>query len=270
MNRRHRLHAAVFATGSAVSIWLAGSAAADEVVIGSIADATLYESSTGSLANGAGQHLFTGVGNAVKRGVLRFDVVSTVPAGSTIDQVELTLSMSRTIAPGVLNQLYRVTAPWTEGPTDPFGQEGSGDSSQPSDVTWIHTSYDTGLWSNPGGDFATTPSAAVAVSGLGSYTWGSTPEMVADVQLWLDAPSSNHGWLLRGDETGSFTAKRFDTREHPDPAVRPALRIVYTPAPPPTPTPPSPGIAVNTVTPAGIVALVAMLGLAGLAALRRR
>ena len=52
--------------------------------------------------------------------------------------------------------VYRVTAPWTEGPTDPFGQEGSGDSSQPSDVTWIHTSYDTGLWSNPGGDFATT------------------------------------------------------------------------------------------------------------------
>jgi len=248
---------------------LAGPARADEVVVAPVADATLYESSTGSLANGAGQHLFTGVGNAVKRGVLRFDVAAAVPTGSTIDSVELTLNMSRTIASGNSNRLHRVLTAWTEGPTDASGEEGAGDPSQPGDVTWIHTTYDTAFWSTPGGDFVATESASTVVGGIGSYTWGSTPEMVADVQQWLDTPSTNHGWLLRGDEIGSFTAKRFDTREHPDPAVRPALRIVYTPAPPPTPTPPVPGVAVDTITPTGVLVLAALLALAGLVALRR-
>ena len=243
--------------------------AADEVVLTPVADATLYESSTGSLANGSGQHLFTGFGNAVKRGLLRFDVAASVPAGSTVDSVELTLHMSRTIAPGVLNELYRVTTAWTEGPTDPFGEEGTGDSSQVGDVTWIHTTFDTGLWTTPGGDAVPTPSAGMVVSDIGYYTWASTPEMVADVQLWLDAPAVNHGWTLRGDEDTAFTAKRFDTREHPDPLLRPVLRIVYTPAPQPTPTPPTPGVAVDTVTPTGVAALIVLLAVAGLLALRR-
>ena len=269
MRHHRRLPSIAMTAVTAASIWLAGPATADEVVIEPVADATLYESSTGDLANGAGQHLFTGVGNAIKRGVLRFDVASSVPVGSTIDAVALTLNMSRTIAPGNANRLHRVTTSWTEGPTDASGQEGAGDPSQPGDVTWIHTTYDSALWSTPGGDFVATESASIVVAGIGSYTWGSTPEMVADVQLWLDTPSSNHGWLLRGDEIGSFTAKRFDTREHPEVSVRPALRIVYTPAPPPTPTPPGPAVAIDTVTPAGIVFLVTLLALAGVVALRR-
>ena len=109
--------------------------------------------------------------------------------------------------------------------------------------------------------------AAVAAALAAGET--PSPEMVADVQQWLDTPSTNHGWLLRGDEIGSFTAKRFDTREHPDPTLRPALRIVYTPAPPPTPTPPVPGVAVDTVNPTGVLVLAALLALAGLVALRR-
>lgn len=269
MNSFQRLRSVVLSTAAITSIPLGGTATADEVVLAPAADATLYESTTGSLANGAGQHLFTGVGNAIKRGVLRFDVAGAVPAHSTIDEVELTLNMSRTIAPGVLNRLYRVTAAWTEGPSDPFGEEGSGDSSQPGDVTWIHTTFDTAFWSSPGGDFLTSESASIVVASIGSYTWGSTPEMVADVQLWLDTPSSNHGWLLRGDEIGSFTAKRFDTREHPDPAVRPALRVVYTPAPEPTPTPPVSGTPVATLNPIGLFVLIALLAIAGVVALRR-
>jgi hypothetical protein len=35
-------------------------AAADEVVLGTVQDATLYQDPDGALANGAGQHLFTG------------------------------------------------------------------------------------------------------------------------------------------------------------------------------------------------------------------
>jgi hypothetical protein len=52
--------------------------------------------------------------------------------------------------------------------------------------------------------------------------------MVADVQSWLDEPSGNHGWCVVGDETTAPSAKRFDSREHFDPAMRPVLTVDYT------------------------------------------
>ena len=51
--------------------------------------------------------------------------------------------------------------------------------------------------------------------------------MVSDVQMWLDAPSTNDGWLLLGNESTSSTTKRFDTKENLDPNVRPLLVITY-------------------------------------------
>ena len=51
--------------------------------------------------------------------------------------------------------------------------------------------------------------------------------MVTDVQMWLDAPSTNDGWLLLGNESTSSTTKRFDTKENPDPNARPRLVITY-------------------------------------------
>ena len=59
--------------------------------------------------------------------------------------------------------------------------------------------------------------------------------MVADVQSWLDNPANNFGWLVKGDESTSTTAKRFDSRQS---TVPPVLTIEYTQATPtPTPTP---------------------------------
>ncbi len=51
--------------------------------------------------------------------------------------------------------------------------------------------------------------------------------MVSDVQAWLDAPSTNDGWLLLGNETTSSTAKRFDTKENLDLNARPLLVVTY-------------------------------------------
>jgi hypothetical protein len=63
------------------------------------------------------------------------------------------------------------------------------------------------------GDAVTAASASVAVSGLGQYVFDSTPELVADVQLWVDDPESNAGWLLRSNTEAPFTARHFGTRE---------------------------------------------------------
>ena len=53
--------------------------------------------------------------------------------------------------------------------------------------------------------------------------------MASDVQAWVDSPSSNFGWILIGIETTPVTTKRFITRNHPDPNVRPSLVVNYTP-----------------------------------------
>ena len=54
---------------------------------------------------------------------------------------------------------------------------------------------------------------------------------MSDVQGWLDDPETNFGWVLLGNEESATTTKRFDSREHEDPTVRPVLRIEFTMSP---------------------------------------
>lgn len=68
------------------------------------------------------------------------------------------------------------------------------------------------------------------MGGAGYYVWQS-PEMIADVQAWLDNPAANFGWLLRGNESAASTAKRFATREELEPTFRPLLHVEYVPEP---------------------------------------
>jgi hypothetical protein len=53
--------------------------------------------------------------------------------------------------------------------------------------------------------------------------------MVADVQMWLDNPVSNFGWMIRGDETATRTARRYNSRENPAAGSRPRLIVQYMP-----------------------------------------
>lgn len=193
-------------------------------------DNTLYENPAGALSNGAGQSLFAGLTNDtfVRRAILHFDLASSaIPAASTIDSVRLTLNMRRTIAGSRTVALHRVTADWGEAGSNAGGAEGMGAPAQPGDATWIHQFYDTDLWAAPGGDFAAAASASVPVGNVGPYTWGSTAQLVADVQGWLDNPASNLGWILIGDESAKATAKQFDSRES-SVGIRPELRVFFT------------------------------------------
>jgi hypothetical protein len=55
--------------------------------------------------------------------------------------------------------------------------------------------------------------------------------LIADVQLWLNDPSTNAGWLFKSNELGTYLARRFGTREDIE-SQRPILTIEYTiPAP---------------------------------------
>lgn len=214
---------------------LAARAPAEVVLVPAARDNTLIETADGSLSNGAGPNFFAGAvaTGDIRRGLVAFDVSSHIPAGSTVTGVTLTLHMSRTPSSGELVSLHRVLADWGEGGSvGPMGG-GAGAPAEPGDATWLHRSFPGELWSMPGGDFDAAPLASLVVFGQGHYSWASTSALVSLVQEWIDEPTANFGLLVRGEESVDTTAKRFDSREHPDPAVRPVLVVEYTPVPAP-------------------------------------
>jgi hypothetical protein len=209
------------------------NASAATVSLPAAKDNTLFESLTGDLSNGAGQFLFAGTTATPlrRRGLIAFDIGSAIPTGARIDA--LRLRMSRTISGPLDMTLHRLNLNWGEGTSNANGQEGGGVTPSEGDATWTHAISPLTAWAELGGDFSSSTSAVQSVGGIGVYTWGSTPQLVADVQSWLDNPTSNYGWLLKGDETIDRSAKRFDSREHPTVANRPTLEIEYTVVPEP-------------------------------------
>lgn len=217
-----------------------GGSGPPNVTIQASQDNTLYEDTGGALSNGSGNFMFAGRTEGfqpnnqdppeVRRAVIKFDVAASgIPSGATIDSVFLRLEMSKTKSSGRVIRLHRLLADWGEGTSASIlPNEGGGADAAPGDATWLHTFFPNSLWTSAGGDFVSTPSDSALVGGISSYTWGSSARMVADVQGWLDTPGNNFGWILIGDEVGTGTAKRFNTRENPSAATRPRLQIFYT------------------------------------------
>jgi len=212
---------------------LEGRVVPTTIVLGPSKDNTLYQSIVGDISNGAGDSFFAGRvgtmgGGAIRRGVIGFDIADNIPAGSTINSATLSLHLSQT-RPGTQTvELHRLSADWGEGTSNANGSPGQGAPATTNDATWVYRFYSTATWANPGGDFVTTVSASTSVGSFGFYTWGSTAQMVADVQSWLDNPTSSFGWIVLGNESSSGTAKRFDTKENATEVNRPTLTIDYT------------------------------------------
>ena len=195
-------------------------------------DNTLIESPKGELSAGMSPTFFVGrtgqAAGSIRRGLIAFDIASAIPAGAKITSVKLTLNMKLGAGGGrpVQVSLHRLLADWGEGKSSAGGR---GAPASEGDATWIHTFYPKNLWATPGGDYVADESAAQAVAGVGAYTWGTTPQMVADVQGWLDVPKKSFGWLLLGDETQGATAKVFESLQSEDAEARPKLTVTFTP-----------------------------------------
>jgi hypothetical protein len=182
--------------GSRLSRWSAGTCAivaglalsrvalADSAILTPAADATLIEDPAGGFANGSGPAIFAGriasTLQSVRRALLRFDIAAALPPGSKIETVRLRLHLAQANSAATDARLYRVTQSWGEGPSSSPG--GGGAASQTGDATWLHRVYDDLLWTHPGGDFDPVLRAETIVDQPDFYTWGSTPEMVEDVQ----------------------------------------------------------------------------------------
>ena len=165
----------------------------------------------------------------MRRALLAFDL-SAIPAGSTVTAVQLTLQLTKTVAGPQSVSLHRLSADWGEGTSNATGEEGAGANATTDSATWRYRFFSSQAWAKRGGDFAAAASASQQVGGdLGPYTWDTTPQLVADVQGWLDGPSTNFGWLLQGDESAMPTAKRFASRENATIASRPRLTVDFSP-----------------------------------------
>ena len=189
-------------------------------------DNTLYQDGTGSLSNGAGDYFFAGItGNGdITRGLIHFDVASSLGAGLTVTHALLQLTQGQPIDHGTFDiGLHLVEADWGEEVSQAGMGEGGGATAMTDDATWLHTFHSSATWTTPGGDFDATASASTPVdTGGGTYTW-SSPKMAADVQSWYDTPATNYGWLIQGNEGGGTTAARFASRTNS--GVEPVLCV---------------------------------------------
>lgn len=188
-------------------------------------DNTLYQTSDGTLSNGAGDHLFCGktaVG-LLRRALIQFDV-ATIPSDAKIESVTLTMQVSNAVGGARAVKLHRVVRNWGEGTSNAEGPEGMGIEATNGDATWLHANFPSESWYTPGGDFLPNVSASTNVDSDGTYNWTSDL-MKEDVQAWVKNQELNFGWILVGDEGTDKTAKRFDAKESEQP---PTLTIRYT------------------------------------------
>jgi spore coat protein A len=217
------------------SLLTAAAHAQVNITLTATRDNTLYETADGSLSNGQGPDIFAGTNQfpTIRRALVRFNL-NAIPPGSVINSASLRLRLNRSRGGTHNVSIHRLLADWGEGPSAALNNTGLGAPAAYGDATWLHTFFDTGTWTSPGGDFVPTASSTTSVSGTGVvYSWTGA-SVAADVQSWLNNPATNFGWIVRGVETTSSTAKRFDSREASIAANRPQLVITYTPPNSPT------------------------------------
>ena len=218
-----------------IAVVLCPIASADVLSVESDKDNTMYEDAPGTNSNGSGSYIFTGFQASngwVRRALLHFDL-SSIPAGSTVNSVQLSLRVTQTTTGAEPYDLHRVTSDWGEAGSNAPGQEGGGTAAQDGDATWVSAFHPSTSWVQAGGDFVATLSATASVDAVGSTPVWSSAGMTADVQSWIDGAQPNFGWVLKHDDESSppgvGNAKRFASREGTTPSQRPTLVVDFTP-----------------------------------------
>lgn len=207
---------------------------AEVIEIPCTADTTLHEifpsnnmGASTHIAVGATQHLADGQPTRA-RGLFRFNLTNTVPAGATINSVSISFKVLFTpgASPVPANfELYRMNKPWTEG----RGTGNGGSQALQGEPSWINQSTPV-AWNAPGALEDANPEVRSSVPVLGEGVWvmPSTTALIADVGEFLANPEINFGWMMVSSaESTPQSVKRVGSREVPENAAR--LVIDYTP-----------------------------------------
>lgn len=218
------------------------NAAATTISLPSVSDTSLYENKPDSNLGATTMVAGTNQLFSRSRGLVRFDLAS-LPAGAVVTGVQVQLHCTRQPDPDQHGgpvasdfSLYRMYVGWGEG----GGTAPTGSVSAAGDATWNERHFGGTTWGTPGGligtDFANNPSATTTVGNIGDYVWGSSSELIADVQAWIDTPLSNFGFMLVNQSEGTpGSARRFSSREQSGGVIPPPrLVITYSAIPEPS------------------------------------
>jgi len=203
-----------------LSLGIAGTARADSLILNPAGDASISEKNLNT-PMGYESTLEAGTtgpsaGYKSSRALLRFNPTNSVPTNAIVTSAALILTLTQD-PPTQTNlwfDLRMLLRAWSE-----------------SVVTWTNRLSPAAPWSVPGGaapaDYASTVTQSNLIRGVGSYTFASNSNMVADVQSWVSNPDSNFGWILICQQQGlSQRERKFGSRE--DAANAPSLVVQYT------------------------------------------
>ncbi|MBI2924776.1 MAG: immunoglobulin domain-containing protein [Verrucomicrobia bacterium] len=218
---------ALTACGTAIS-------RAETVTLKPSADACLFElaptSNMGGDPDFVAGALGPNGGGKRARGLIKFDFAGKIPANATITSATLTLTVTKvgTLGAASTFDLHRLLTDWGEG--NKTGNQGSPAAAGQS--TWNNRFHPATAWTTPGGaagtDFTTAVSASKLMNARGSYAYGPTAELAADVQAWVRDTASNFGWILiTQSESKQRTARRIGAREG-SAASAPTLVVEFT------------------------------------------
>jgi hypothetical protein len=210
---------------AAMTLWCSQvSLCADTIVLQPSADTTLINVAPD---NNLGAAEFFNVGTTgtgyKNRALLFYDLSSALPPGAIITSAQLSLSIVRQPNSGLQHSLFslrRMLQPWGEGAqTYGDGGPGLGSPAMAGEATWNHRFVGGAAWSQPGGvegvAYSSVLSSTEQVGTIGDdIIFESTPELLADLQAWLDGTAQNHGWMLMTEsEAIGKTARSFASRE---------------------------------------------------------
>jgi hypothetical protein len=144
----------------------------------------------------------------VKSAVLRFDL-EQIPAGAQINEATLELYVTGSSYPVDL-ELYEILRTWTEDAVN-WNRARVG-------VFWTVPGCN-GIWTDREGEVA-------AQTAVPDYDQWVTLDVTDSVIGWANAPTTNHGWLLKA-QAGLATEIRLASSEYWQIAFRPKLTIKY-------------------------------------------
>jgi hypothetical protein len=223
------------------SLLVAGRARAATQVLAPSDDTFINQGHLGN-NNGASLSIFTGTDghNGNMRGLIRFGMPAGLQGRVTVTGVQLTMTVQElgdgTSGTPAIESLQAVTEAWAQG-------NGIGNSvmsftvGQPcggpvSGATWNQPNCALPAgWATPGGTVVAAVSAQADTTGVptgGQVVWSSAsgPQLNADIQGWIDNPTSNHGWRITSStEDNGGRAQRFVSSEAG--ATPPTLAVTY-------------------------------------------
>ncbi len=215
------------------------------VTLQAVKDNTIYSESDSSY--GAGVCLQVGRPGLtrpnqilIRRALVQFDL-SSIPAGSQIASARLDLFRLAPGGPGNRLRVFRLLQEWGEG------NSGAGDSCSPppkqfgrapteSSSTWNYRFFGPReVWETEsgvplhGGSFRATFSDSETIDPLAQVVDLASSGITNDAADWVRDPSSNHGWILLGDEVNLGTGMRFASRQDSVDAHPPSLTVFFSP-----------------------------------------